>query len=588
MKSICGLVLLSACAGASVGGKDEWTGETGFTETGSGGGCDTPSTWYQDSDGDGFGDAVHAVSACEVPEGTVEDATDCDDTSAQTYPGAPEICNDGAPNDCNDTDGSAAEVACPSGGPFVVWGCDSVFTGEGADDLAGSAVLGVGDVNGDGRDDMIITSPGHSAGTAYLVLNPKAGRTSLSEADATIAFTDEDPSGWSVKVLPVAAVGDQDGDLLPDVLVGHPRDGGSDQGGALVFALNVVGPSNPADATASMYSATLDSEVGKSVAGAGDVDGDGWDDLLIGAQGLEVVGSESAAGACATDDDDLGAGSGDDAGGAYLFRGPATGTNDLADADALFVGEDTRDFAGATLAGGADLNGDGISDMLLGSFGNCTGGLESGAAYIVLGPVSGTRSLGDADGKLVGAGEFSQFGEVLSTAGDVSGDGLPDILVGAPDLDGPDTVLQGAAYLFQGPAVGIYDVGDAEARLIGESRGFSAGQALAAAGDLNADGFDDVMVGALLSATEDSYTGAAYVMMGPIHGAYNLGDEDIKFVGRSGDAAGWSVAGLGDTNLDGLPDLLIGSPLEDTAGTGAGAAALILGGGPAFTGTWGP
>ena len=196
--------------------------------------------------------------------------------------------------------------------------------------------------------------------------------------------------------------------------------------------------------------------------------------------------------------------------------------------------------------------------------------------------------LEDADGKVIGEGAFSLTGRAVAGVGDVDGDGSPDVMVGAPDHDGPDTSVQGVAYLILGPVAGAVDVADAHATLVGEATGNYAGRSLSGAGDINLDGFDDLWIGSMDREAYRGWPGAGYLVLGPVTGSVDLETVVTKFIGAGDDYAGWSVAGVGDTNGDGLPDLFIGLPANSEFGTYAGAAALILGGGPAFDGTWGP
>jgi hypothetical protein len=144
------------------------------------------------------------------------------------------------------------------------------------------------------------------------------------------------------------------------------------------------------------------------------VSGDGHDDLLVGAD----IYSDGPAGTYR--------------GAAYLVLGPVTGDFDLSLADAKLVGEDELDYAGQGVSGAGDVDGDSHDDFLVGAWGNDEGGIDAGAAYLVLGPVTGTSDLSRADAKFVGERDRDNAGWSVSGAGDVDADGRADLLIGAP------------------------------------------------------------------------------------------------------------------------------------------------------------
>ncbi|RME20297.1 MAG: hypothetical protein D6798_20790, partial [Deltaproteobacteria bacterium] len=164
--------------------------------------------YYQDGDGDGFGDDSRTVSACSQPPGFVTSGDDCDDGDAATNPAAEEICNDGADNNCN---GDSTE--CALAGELSLDHAGAAWWGAAGGDQAGFAVAAAGDVDGDGFDDLVIGAPYSDAGTsnagaAYLVRGPATGGGSLSAAAATWLGTDASENAG----IAVAGVGDVDGD----------------------------------------------------------------------------------------------------------------------------------------------------------------------------------------------------------------------------------------------------------------------------------------------------------------------------------------------------------------------------------------
>jgi hypothetical protein len=433
----------------------------------------------------------------------------------------------------------------------------------------------------------------------------------LSAADAR--FLGEAPSAYAGMV---SGAGDVDGDGLDDLLIGSWQ-------GAANSAYLVLGPATGtldlSGAGAKFVGEGADDGAGVSVSGAGDVDSDGHDDLFIGAYRNDEGG--------------------DGAGAAYLVLGPVSGTLDLALADAKLVGEEAYDGAGyrnrvsgagdvdgnghddllvgayndeadynagaaylvlgpatgtldlsladakllgdrsdlaGTVSGAGDVDGDGLDDLLVGAYYN--GGINEGAAYLVLGPVTGTINLSMADAKLVGEEADDWAGYDVSDAGDVDSDGHDDLLVGAlhNSEGGHDA---GAAYLVLGPVTGSRDLSLADAKLVGEGPGDYAGP-VSGAGDVDADGHDDVLVGAMYGNEGGENAGAAYLVLGPVTGTLDLSRADVKLVGEeANDHVGYSVAGAGDVDSDGRADLLVGAPYNDEGGTYAGVAYLVYGGG---------
>jgi len=134
----------------------------------------TASTWYADSDGDGFGDPDHSAQHCEQPSGYVDDYSDCDDDDESVYPGADELCHDGVINDCEDS-AEEALVECGLAEETDLGDADATLMGEVADDGVGVSISGAGDVDGDGYDDVLVgalggsSTTGDSLGKAYLV-----------------------------------------------------------------------------------------------------------------------------------------------------------------------------------------------------------------------------------------------------------------------------------------------------------------------------------------------------------------------------------------------------------------------------------
>jgi hypothetical protein len=510
------------------------------------------STWYADSDADGFGDLDSTFAACTQPSGYLADSTDCDDDEGTTFPGADETCNDGVDSDCDNVDSTGTCDASLAN-------ADAIFNGESSGDLAGYHMTG-GDINGDGFSDVIVGARladgnGSDRGNTYVMFGPLTGEMSLGSADLALSGeADEDYSGGSV------ASGDFNNDGFDDLLIGALNEdaGGSNAGAAYVVFGPVSGDVDLGSADAKLTGTGAGDQAGKSIAAVGDVNNDGNDDLLI-------AGYKN-------DDVDTNAGS------AYLFYGPAT-SGDLNNADVTLQGVSAQDMAGSWVTGAGDVDGDGYDDVLVGAYranvereGNNVSNV--GITYLLQGPLSGTISLSAADASFIGENANDQSGAQLSKAGDVNNDGYDDFLIGAEraDKNGTD---DGAAYLLLGPVSGQVELSAADATFTGESDNDRAGRGVGAAGDLNNDGYDDLLFGAKENDNDGTGAGAAYVVLGPITGTLSLSAADAIYTGASaGDQAGMWVTNAGDVSGDGSPDMLVGG---NSANSGSGATYLLLG-----------
>jgi hypothetical protein len=226
------------------------------------------------------------------------------------------------------------------------------------------------------------------------------------------------------------------------------------------------------------------------------------------------------------------------------------------------------------------VNGDGCDDLLVGAPLDDEGAAEAGAAYLVLGAVSpASISLTDADAKYAGKAASELAGAPVAGAGDVDGDGYADFLVGASS-NNDAAASAGAAYLVLGGPSPISGSLASAIEYSGLASDDRAGQALAGAGDLDRDGFDDFLIGAPGARAGAKEPGAAYLVLGgPSPASAPLSDADVRYVGVMGFGnAGISVAGGGDVDADGVLDVLVGDFQDSEGGTDAGAAFLVLGG----------
>jgi len=477
------------------------------------------------------------------------------------------------PNDGTE-DGSSAttsvtvtEADCFDGWPSAdveLADSDYQLFGEDNDDQSGFAVSDAGDVDGDGLGDLLIGAD-TSAHAAYLVLGASLGPdTEIDLADADYTFAGEDSgdhAGYSL-----SSAGDVDGDGLDDILIGAWGDdsAGDEAGAAYLILAASLGSSSEIlleDADHKFVGVDEYERAGHAVSSAGDVDGDGLDDILIGAT-MKNTG-------------------GDYAGATYLVLASSLGSDpefDLDDADYTFTGEAEYDFSGHAVSTAGDVDGDDLDDILIGAYGEDSGGDEGGATYLVLAASLGSSTeidLGNADYKFIGEGATADedyFGFSVSNAGDLDGDGLGDLLVGA-ERDDSGGSNSGAAYIFLAASLGSSSeiaIADADYQWVGESGSDRAGYSVSGAGDVDGDGLDDVIVGAYKESTGAYHGGAAYLVLGASLGstaANDLADADTKFLGEADyDYAGHSVSNAGDINGDGLDDLIVGAYAADNAG----------------------
>ncbi len=504
------------------------------------------TTWYADVDLDGYGDPDASTAACSAPSGYLADATDCDDADALSHPGRPEVCDDGADNDCDGTDNGCVRTGDVDLRDIY----HARVLGSSSGDLVGASVAHAGDVDGDGVPDLLVGAPG--VGEAWLYAGVPYG--DLDAADVSAVLLGDAVGGWGSAV---AGLGDFDGDGTGDVAVGGPDTGG---GSAVVLLGPWTTDVAAGDADLVLQPEGTDDELGAALASAGDLDGDGLADLVVGAQAADGASTDSGA--------------------AYVIYGGVTGSFDLALADGVLYGATSNARMGYAVAGVGDVDGDGLDDLLVGAPSDRTAALLAGAAWLVLGPASGTYTTADADAAFLGEAAADFAGTSVASAGDTDGDGQLELLVGATHQDGAATDA-GAAWLLRGPFAGVSSLADATAVVYGPDSGEQAGHTVAGVGDFDQDGFDDLAVGARLDDDGGTNAGRVYLLSGPGPFDADLSAAGLRLYGSAASYAGSAIAGgppgAGDLTGDDVPDLLVGAPYDTTPGHAAGAVFVVPG-----------
>ena len=427
---------------------------------------------------------------------------------------------------------------------FSSWSAESDL----ADADLGYSVSSAGDTNADGFDDVIVGAPLYDNGL------PEEGRILVFLGSGT--GLDINPQvtidggqaggkiGWSV-----ASLQDVNGDGFDDVAIGCPEFSSPELAEGVVFLL--LGSANGPASTPSWLadSDQVDANFGFSVAGAGDVNGDGKADLLVGAPGYGTVGG--------------------DEGRVYVYLDIQAGL--AGPADMIIEGSQAGAEFGYSVDSAGDIDGDGLSEVIIGAPFYDVNLSGEGRAYAYRGSVFGllTEPFWTADG----THDSANFGRSVSGAGDVDRDGYAEVIVGAPQFESGQT-SEGAVFVYAGSAGGLSP--NPVWHIESDQAGAEMGHSVDSAGDTNGDGYADVIFGAPFYTNGESEEGLVRLYTGSA-----VGLDSVAAWSAEGDEAGslfgWSTAAAGDVNGDGYGDLIVGAPESSNGESSEGRAFMYYG-----------
>ena len=520
---------------------------------------DDRDTFYLDGDGDGHGDGTQTVPGCETPTiGQAATGDDCDDTRADVYPGADELC-DNLDNNCNEviddrdtfyTDNDADGYG-DAESPVI--GCETPppGTSTNSDDCNDAAVNthpGASELCGDGDNDCDPTTGCFST---------DSGTTSYTSDVLFYGLTGGDQAGTTV------ILGDFDGTGTLDVAFGAPRMDLAppvsqvpvlDAGAVLVY-FDPFGTSTGGPAV--LYGALAGDLAGSVLANAGDINGDGRDDLLIGAPTADLLSPPTL-----------------DVGKAYLVLGraredwPTDGGLLQDEADMVVPGTAPGDQVGMAMAGVGDVNGDGKDDFVIGAPGiDTSSSTNVGNAGLFLdGDVGGSpRELDEASLVFKGDQDNANLGTGILSLGDVTGDGLSDLLIGAKGKRSSDgRSLVGNIMLYESELLAAHNdgdsifIGNANARIYGAAEGSCIGTTMSR-GDLDGDGRLELWITDACLRSSGVAIGAIYSVEDFNFSTRTLGAGDQRLTGTTNMTLGASLHTDFDINSDGHTDVLVGA-----------------------------
>jgi len=489
-------------------------------------------TWYQDQDTDGYGVGSNTIISCDAPPGYTLESGDCNDVDRRVNPGSVEVCGNHVDDNC---DGEA--VGCGLDRTFDLSDAWARIDQDAPGDAFGSAIAARTDQAGLLHQDLVVGDPGRAGAGAVWLLTGTSLAASTGERLVSTGYEHIfTPQVGAELGAAVAALPPDASSPFPAVVAGAPSYSGVAEGEGVVVVLqrSLVSVPTLDLVDARLTGAAPGMELGRALLGLDDVDGDGLADLLVGAPGDQGGGGSVA-----------------------LFLGPLSGDKELGDADTRLLGRSGQGTLGTVLAGG-DLDGDGLSDLVLPS---PTEG--AGQVRLLFGPTSpGELDLSEVQERISGEVEGDALGTAALVAPDIDGDGVPDLVLGAPGANGS----AGAVYLMVGRSrvnarAGLVQATDALARLDGVEAGDRAGSSLTA-GRFASAGTQCLAVGlpGVLDSLGLQEAGAVAIIASDQAGIVSLSEVQGRLSGTSGSGVGTVLSTLEDFDGNGLDELIVGAP----------------------------
>ena len=430
----------------------------------------------------------------------------------------------------------------------------SVFGGQ-ADSNLGAAVALAGDVNGDGYSDVIVGAPFYynTVGIEGAVFVYHGSLRGLAKTASWSAFGAQYDARLGASV---ASAGDVNGDGFSDVIIGatafdNPL---ANEGAAFVYLGSASGLSATADWDA--YGGQISADFAESVASAGDVNGDGFDDVIVGAPFYDIDSLTNT-----------------NEGALFVYYGSASGLS--ATADVSIISGQSSALLGMSVASAGDVNNDGFDDVIAGAPFHDNTFADEGAVFVYSGSAGGLSAT--PSWSAFGGKDFAGLGETVASAGDVNGDGYSDVIAGAPYYVSAINVLEseGGSFVYHGSVSGLSATADWSA--YGGQANALFGVSVSSAGDVNGDGFSDIIIGARGYTSAHLNEGAAIVYLGAAGGLSSA--EGWRALGGQAEAGlGVSVAAAGDVDGNSYDDVIVGAEFYDGTSTNEGASFVYMSG----------